>query len=136
MMRAGRSSAQAIARARILLQTDEGWTAAQVSAALDMSERTVFRAKRRYAKEGLDEVLGHRNQVNRYRKLDDQGEAHPIALAWNPAPEGYDHWTLRLLADRMVELGVVESLSYETVRLHLKETSSSRGGSSNGASLR
>ena len=69
MIRAGRGSAQAIARARILLTTDEGWTASQVAAALDISERTVFRAKRRYAEEGLDEALRHRNQVNRCRKL-------------------------------------------------------------------
>ena len=81
MSRAGRSSAQAITRARILLKTDQGWTASQVAAALDISERTVFRAKRRYAEEGLDEVLRHRNQVSRYRKLDDRGEAHLIALA-------------------------------------------------------
>ena len=136
MMRAGRSSAQAITRARILLKTDEGWTASQVAAALDISERTVFRAKRRYAEEGLDEVLRHRNQVNRSRKLDDRGEAHLIALACSPAPDGHDHWTLRLLAGKAVELGLVESLSHETVRLRLKKTHLSRGGSSNGASPR
>ena len=84
MSRAGRSSARAITRARILLKTDQGWTASQVAAALDISERTVFRAKRRYAEEGLDEVLRHRNQVSRYRKLDDRGEAHLIALACSP----------------------------------------------------
>ncbi len=129
MIRAGRSSAQAITRARILLKIDEGWTAAQVAAALDVSERTVFRAKRRYAEEGLDEVLRH-------RKLDDRGEAHLIALACSPAPEGHDHWTLRLLAGKAVELGLVESLSHETVRLRLKKTRWGRGGSSNGASRR
>ena len=136
MIRVGRSSAQAITRARILLKTDEGWTASQVAAALDISERTVFRAKRRYAEEGLDEALRHRNQVNRYRKLDDRGEAHLIALACSLAPDGHGHWTLRLLAGKAVELGLVESLSHETVRLRLKKTRSSRGGSSNGASRR
>ena len=133
MIRSGRSSAQAITRARILLKTDEGWSAAQVAAALDISERTVFRAKRRYALEGLDEVLRHRNQVNRYQKVDDRVEAHLIALACSPVPEGHDHWTLRALAGRVVELGLVESLSHETVRLHLKKTPSSRGGSNSGA---
>ena len=93
-----------------------------------------FRAKRRYAEEGLDEVLQRRNHVNRYRKLDDRSEAHLIALACSPAPEGHDHWTLRLLAGKAVELGLVESLSHETVRLRMKKTRSSRGGSSNGAS--
>ena len=73
-------------------------------------------------------------QANRYRKLDDRGEAHLIALACSDAPEGHEHWTLRLLADKVVELGLVPSLSYETVRLRLKKTPSSPGGSSNGAS--
>ena len=133
MIRGGRSSAQAITRARILLKTGEGWSAAQVAAALDISERTVFRAKRRYAEEGLNEVLRHRNQVNRYQKVDDRVEARLIALACSPAPEGHDHWTLRALAGKVVELGLVESLSHETVRLHLKKTPSSRGGSNSGA---
>ena len=125
-----------VARARILLKVVEGWTAPQVAAALDVSKGTVYRAKRRYAEEGLDGVLQDRVQANRYRKLDDQGEAHLIALACSPAPDGHDHWTLQLLADRVVELGLVESLSHETVRLRLKKTSSSRGGSSSGASPR
>ena len=80
-----------------------------MAAALDISERTVFRAKRRYAEEGLDEVLRHRNQINHYRKLDDRGEGHLIALACSPAPDGHDHWTLRALAGKAVELGLVES---------------------------
>ena len=101
MIRAGRSSAQAITRARILHKTDEGWTASQVAAALDISERTVFRAKRRYAEEGLDEVLRHRNQVNRYRKLDDRG----------------------LLAGKVMELKLASSMSHEGVRKRLKKRS-------------
>ncbi|CAI8054220.1 hypothetical protein GBAR_LOCUS29619, partial [Geodia barretti] len=76
MIRSGRSSAQAMTRARILLKIDEGWSAPQVAAALDISERTVFRAKRRYAEEGLDEVLRHHNQVQRHRKVDERVEAH------------------------------------------------------------
>ena len=134
MIRAGRSSAQAITRARILLKIDEGWTASQVAAALHVSERTVFRTKRRYAEEGLEEVLRHHNQVNQYRKVDDKVEAHLMALACSAAPEGHDHWALRPLAGKAVELGLVESLSHETVRLHLKKTRSSRGESSSGAS--
>ena len=92
MIRAGRSSAQAITRARILIKIDEGWTAPQVATALDVSERTVFRTKRRYAEEGLDEVLRHHNQVNRPRKVDERVEAHLIALACSPVPDGHlDH---------------------------------------------
>ena len=123
LIRKGQRSARVINRARILLKTDEGWSASQVAAALDTSQRTVFGAKRRYADEGLDGVLHDHPQANRYRKLDDRGEAHLIALACSDAPEGHDHWTLRLLADKVVELGVVDSLSYETVRLRLKKHS-------------
>ena len=79
-------------------------------------------------------MLHDHPQANRYRQLDDRGEAHLIALACSDAPEGHEHWTLRLLAGKVVELGLVPSLSYETVRLRLKKTPSSRGGSSNGAS--
>ena len=134
LIRAGRSSAQAITRARILVKTDEGWSASRVAAALDVSERTVFRAKRRYVEEGLEEVLRHHNSPNPYRKVDDRVEAHLIALTCSPAPEGQDHWTLRALAGKAVELGLVESLSHETVRLHLKKTRSSRGRGNSGAS--
>jgi len=133
MIRAGRSSAQAAARAHILLKTDEGWTAPQVATALDVSERTVFRVKRRYVEEGLEDVLRHHSQVNRHRKVDEKVEAHLIALACSPAPEGHEHWTMRALAGKVVELGLVESLSPETVRLRLKKTRSSRGRKSSGA---
>ena len=137
LIRSGQHSARVITRARILLRTNEGWSASQVVvAALGTSQRTVFRTKRRYAEEGLDGVLHDHPQANRYRKLDDKGEAYLIALACSDAPEGHDHWTLRLLADQAVELGLVESLSHETVRLRLKKTSSSRGGSSSGVSPR
>ena len=129
LIHSGRHSARVINRARILLKTDEGWSAPQAAAALDTSQRTVFRTKRRYAEEGLDGVLHDHPQANRYRKLDDKAEAHPvsstgqalIALACSDAPEGHEHWTLQLLADKVVELGLVETLSYETVRLKLKK---------------
>ena len=77
LIRSGKSSARIIARARALLKVDAGWNAPQVAAALDISKGTVYRAKRRYAEEGLDGVLQDRVQANRYRKLDDKGEAPP-----------------------------------------------------------
>ena len=100
---------------------------------MDVSERTVFRAQRRYAEEGLVAAMQRRNQVNRYRKLDDRAEAYVIALACSPAPEGHDHWTLRSLAGKTVELGLVDFLSHETVRLRLKKTRSTRGRRNSGA---
>ena len=132
-VRVGRSPARVTTRARILLKTGEGWSASRVAQALDVSEGTVFRLKRRFAEDGLDGALRDRTQPHPYRKLDERAESHLIALACSPAPEGHGHWNLRLLADRMVELGVVDSLSHETVRLHLKKTSSSRGRRNSGA---
>ena len=104
--------------------------------ALDVSEGKVFRLKKRFTEDGLEGALKDRVQARRYRKLDERAEAHLIALACSPAPEGHDHWELRLLADRMVELGVVESLTHEAVRLHPKKTPLSRGRRKSGASPR
>ena len=133
LVRGGKHAARIVTRARILIKIDEDWKVPQIAAALDVSEGTVYRVKRRYAAEGLEGVLRDRVQSNRFRKLDQKGEAHLIALACSDALEDHDHWTVSAsggLADRMVELGLVESLSYETVRLRLKKTSSSRGASS------
>ena len=80
MIRSGRSSAQAVTRARILLKTDEGWTASQVAAAFDVSERTVRRAKRRYVEEGLEETLRHHNSPTTHCKVDEKVEAHPVSI--------------------------------------------------------
>ena len=136
MVRAGKSSARAATRARVLLKTDKGWSALRVAQALDVSEGTVFCLKKRFAEDGLEGALKDRVQARPYRKLDERAEAHLIALACSPVPEGHDHWELRLLADRMVELGVVESLSHEAVRLHLKKTPLNRGRRKSGASPR
>ena len=93
------------ARARILLKSDDGWAAPQVAEALDVALGTVYRIKQRFTGEGLARALRDRPQANRHRKLDDRGEAHLVALACSPAPEGHDHWTLRLLAGKVVEIG-------------------------------
>ena len=127
LVRAGKGTARVTTRARILLKTDSGWPAPRVAQALDVSEGTVYRIKRRFAEAGLEGVLQDRPQAHRYRKLDDRGEAHLIAprswqaLACSPAPEGDDHWTLRLLAGKGVELGLASSMSHEGVRRRLKK---------------
>ena len=90
--------------------------------ALDVSVGTVFRIKRRFAEDGLEGALLERPRPRPRRKLDDKGEAHLIALACSPAPEGHDHWTLRLLTGKVVELGLVSSMSHEGVRKRLKKT--------------
>ena len=136
LIRVGKSSARVTARARILLKSDDGWAAPQVAEALDVALGTVYRIKQHFTEEGLERALRDRRQANRYRKLDDWGEAHLVALACSPAPEGHDHWTLRLLAGKVVELGLASSMSHEGVRKRLKKTLSSRGRRRNGASPR
>ena len=86
--------------------------------ALDVAESSVYCIKRRLTEGGLDGVLKDRAQACRRRKLDDRAGTHLIALACTPALNGDDHWTLRALAGKAVELGLVESLSHEVVRLH------------------
>ena len=111
------------ARARILLRSDDGWPAPQVAERLDVALSTVYRVKQRFSEDGLAGVLKDRPQANRPRKLDDRGEAHLIALACSPPPAGHDHWTLRLLAGKVVELGLAASMSHEGVRKRLKKRS-------------
>ena len=135
LIRVGKSTARVTARARILLKSDDGWAAPRVAEALDVALGTVYRIKQRFTGEGLAGALwdrrqanrrqANRRQANRHRKLDDRGEAHLIALACSPAPEGHDHWTLRLLAGKVVELGLVASMSHEGIRKRLKKTLSS-----------
>ena len=127
LIRVGKSSARVNARARIVLKSDDGWSAPQVAGALDVALGTVYRIKQRFTEEGLDGALWDRRQAHRHRKLDDRGEAHLIALACSEPPKGHSHWTLRLLAGKVVELGLASSMSHEGVRKRLKKTLSSRG---------
>ena len=136
LIRVGKSPARVTARARILLKSDDGWSAPQVAGALDVALGAVYRIKQRFTEEGLDGALWDRRQAHRHRKLDDRGEAHLIALACSEPPKGHSHWTLRLLAGKVVELGLASSMSHEGVRRRLKKTLSSRGGKRSGASPR
>ncbi len=131
LVRKGKAHARKLLYARILLKADEGgpassWTDERIADALEVSVATVARERRRFCEEGLEVALLPKKPGRpRRRVLDGRAEAHLIALACSNTPEGRDHWPLRLLADRMVELGYVESLSYETVRRTLKKTLSS-----------
>jgi hypothetical protein len=133
---AGKANARSFTRARILLKADEGWTDQHICAAFEVSRNTSIRVRRLYLEGGLEVVL-HDKCQQRYRQaLTGAEAAHLIALACTPAPTGHDHWTVRLLAGKAVELGFVESISPETIRQLLKKTNSSRGTTSSGASLR
>ena len=136
MLRRGKSSARMQARARILLKADEGMMNQDIMRALDVSETMVYRARQQFVEEGLEAALRDKPRPGQKPKLDDKQCAHLIAIACSDAPDGHDHWTLRLLADKVVELGFAKEFSHEGVRGVLKKTSSSRGKRSNGASRR
>jgi transposase len=138
LVRRGRAHARKLLYARILLKTDasEGgpaWADERIAEALETSADTVARERRRFVEDGLEVALMPKKPGRpRRRILDGRAEARLVALSCSEPPEGRAGWTLRLLADRMVELGVVEALSRETVRRTLKKTScaliSSRSG--------
>ena len=129
----GTAPARTLTHARILLKADQGdagpgWTAAAITAALEVHKTTVERVRRRCVAEGLTAALERKAPDRVYeRKLDGAGEAHLIALACSTPPEGRQRWTLRLLADALVRLAVVDTIAVETVRETLQQTTSSRG---------
>ena len=134
LISAGKRSALAITRARILLKADQaeggpGWPDDHIAQALDCGLRTVERVRQRFAERGPEEALGRKPQgrPRRARKPDGRAEARLIALACSAPPDGRAAWTLQLLADKLVELRIVDAVSDETVRRCLKKTSSSRG---------
>lgn len=128
-----RPSALTLTRARILLKADQtedapACTDAEIAEALDVSPKTVFNLRKKWVELGLEQALERRPQQNRRQpKLDGKAEAKLVACSCGPPPEGRSKWTLRLLADRAVELELVDSISYEAVRQTLKKTSSSLG---------
>lgn len=122
LIHTGTHRARKITRARILLKADEGWSDQQISHALDVSIPTVERARRRFVLEGLEAALNQRSPAREYRrKLDGEGEAHLIALVCGEPPQGRARWSLRLLADQLVELKYVDNISHETVRRVLND---------------
>lgn len=129
----GSATAHTHIHARILLKADEGqdgpaWTDAMISSALDVGMSTVARVRQTAVQEGLDAALQRKLPKRVYpRSLDGVGEAYLVALACSTPPEGAGRWSLRLLADQMVELDYVETISHETVRQTLKKTNSNPG---------
>ena len=127
-------SALKLTRARILLKADQqegapSCTDAKIADALDIAPKTVFNIRRRWVELGLEQALERKKQTtpSRQRKLDGNAEAKLVAVCCGPAPEGQVAWTLRLLADKVVELGLATSISPETVRQTLKKTTSNLG---------
>ena len=124
LIRAGRAPARTLTHARILLKADQELSDEEIADGLEISTDTVSRVRQRFVQQGLAAALYRRSQPPRpdKRKLDGDGQAHLIALACSAPPAGHARWTLRLLAERFVELEYAGSLSHETVRTALKKT--------------
>ena len=132
LVKKGKVAGYKIRHAQMLLKADQGnqgpgWPDAQVAEVFAAHVTTVERLRKRFVELGLEAAL-ERNKRNNYaRKLDGNGEAHLIAIACSDPPTGRSEWSLRLLADRLVEMSVVDSISYMTVSRTLKKTNLSRG---------
>ena len=133
-----RAAADKRLRARMLLKADvgvcgPGWADAKIAEAFEVGVSTIHRLQQRLVEEGWEAALARKPRSrHRVPKLDGEKEARLVALACSAPPEGRARWTLQLLADKLVQLQVVDSISDETVRLRLKKTKSSRGFSVNG----
>jgi transposase len=132
MLRSGKTGARKLTRARILLKAGDGLSDDAIAAALDVGTATVARTRQRFVETNLG-ALDEAPRPGAQRKLTGKQEAHLIAVACTPAPAGQTRWTLRLLADKVVELGLASSIAHETVRQVLKKTNSSPGKPNNGA---
>jgi transposase len=130
----GKHSSQQYRNACILINSDEGsfgqkLSNEQIAQVLQINTKTVERVKQRFVEEGFDECMDRKPYPRKGPiKTDGDFEAHLVALSCSEAPEGYARWSLRLLADKMVELKYADSISHETVRQVLKKTKSNRGG--------
>lgn len=123
----GTSGARKIRRAHILLLANEGLIDKEIARAMNAAVTTVERVRKRFVEEGVESALSERSRPGAKRKLDGRREAYLVALACSDPPEGKKRWSMQLLADRLVEVGVVEEISDETVRRTLKKGTLSRG---------
>ena len=126
LLHSGTHATRRVTRARILLKAAEGWEDCSIAEVFSVGRATVERTRQRFVEEGLGALADH-PRPGTLPKLDAKAEARLIAEACSAAPEGRQRWTLHLLADRVVALGLAESYSYESVRRVLKKRSSSRG---------
>ncbi len=133
MVKKGKGAARRMTRARILLLADEnrddgGWKDADIAQALSIHQRTVERIRETCVMQGIAAAFNHkRPQKKKEKLLDGAAEARLIQLACSEAPDGHERWSMQMLADKLIELEVVETISRETVRLTLKKTTLSPG---------
>ena len=133
-IRRGKANARNIKRAHSLLKSAEGWSIERIAEAFGVSEATVSNVRKRYREGGLSGVLKDKVQKNRRRALAGADEAVLVAIACSPVPDGHDHWTVRMLQTKLVELGVVDHIGRSAVHERLKKMNSNRGNVSSGVS--
>jgi transposase len=122
-LRRGKASARSLTRARILLLADEGYSTEEIIDVLKTSRTTVNRIRKRYCQEGLSSAIGEKSRSGRPPKIDGMVEAKTALIACSEPPEGRSTWTLKLIADKLVELEVIDSLSTMSVQRILKKGS-------------
>jgi transposase len=122
LIKTGKHKARTITRANILLMASEGYSDSAIASSLRISVSTVERTREKFVVGGLEYALEDRPHPRKPRKLDGKQEAFLVATACSTAPEGRTRWTMQLLADQLVNLGIVDSISDETVRQTLKKT--------------
>jgi transposase len=133
-IRRGKANARNITRGHILLKSAEGWSIERIAATYGVSQATVSNVRARYRAGGVERVLKDKVQQNRRHALGGEEEAVMVAIACSPVPDGHDHWTLRMLRDKLIELGMVEGVSASTIHDRLKKMTSNRGDASTGVS--
>ena len=139
LVQKGQTQGYRIKHAQILMKLDEipenqEWTYDKIKEAYHATPHTISQIAKRFVTGGMEAALGRKEQVNRHKKIDGRVEAHIIAIACSEAPEGRERWTLQLIADELVRLGVVDSISDTAVMETLKKTNLSLGKRRNGVS--
>jgi transposase len=133
-IRRGKANARNVTRAHILLKDSEGWSIERLAETFGVSPATVSNVRKRYREGGVEGVLKDKVQPKRRRALSGAEEALVVALACSPVPDGHDHWTLRMLRDKLVELKVVETISAATIHSLLKKMNLNPGSGNSGVS--
>jgi transposase len=135
-IRRGKANGRNVTRAHILLKSAEGWRIERLATTFEVSAATVSNVRKRYREGGVAGILKDKVQQNRRHALVGAEEAVLVAVACGPVPNGHDHWTVRMLQNKLVELGVVEQIGRGTVHTLLKKMNLSPGSGNTGASQR
>lgn len=133
-IRRGKANARTLTRAHILLKDAEGWSITRLAETFGVSPATVSNLRKRFGEGGVTGVLTDKVQQKRRRALSGAGEALLVAIACSPVPDGHDHWTIRMIQSKLVEMGVIEQVGRGTVHTLMKKMNLNPGNANSGAS--